>query len=916
MTGTGGLVGRDEELAAVEGFLGRTEPQVRTLLIEGAAGIGKTTLWEAGIEAGRQSNHEVRTSRPGEAEANFSFAVLGDLLADLPDEVLAALPPPQREAIEVALLLRAAEGERSYANAVAVGFLSILRTLAEAQPVLIAIDDVQWTDRPSAGAIEYAARRLASTPVRFLFANRSGIALPFDLTRPEHAGHLRRVDLGPLSLGALGRVLTIRLGRTLPRPVVSRIYAESGGNPFFGLELAGALIRRGLTDLPADRLPMPAHLGELVRERLELLPGKTRDALGLAAALADPRLAVLEAAGATDDLDPAFRGGVLEMDGERVRFTHPLLAGAAYAALSPSRRREVHRRLAALASDPEERARHLALGADGPSEEIAEVLDEAAKLASARGAPAAAATLADLAAGATPAAALTDRARRQVDAAGYLFVAGETATARAMLEPLVETLPAGRERARALLCLGMTREDGLPLAASYFDRACAEADGDELLMATIHIRQADNAGVRGNFGAGLDYARAGLECAERTGHRETIALALAELAVHEQRSGSITPGLLDRAVEMQESIRDLPPGYRSARRARAIRSLAADNLDAARADLEDCYRRAVEQGDEFEEPIILMYLSQVENLAGDLPAAMRYTDQGVEAAEELGLPQTGDALGCARALVAAHLGRAEARSEAQAALRSAEAAGDGLGQIRARAVLGFLELSSGNPKAAVEFLRPLPQLTSTVSPSEFRFLANLIEALITIGDVAGAETLLVPFERGTGLRDTPWTRACSRRCRGLLRAVRGDLAGALAALGDALVEHEGLSMPFERARSLLAFGQVQRRAKQKGAARATLGEALAIFERMGTPLWADKARAELARIGGRGPAGNELTEAESRIAALVAEGKSNKEIAAALFVTVNTVEGHLSHAYAKLGVRSRGELVHRLRRAD
>jgi DNA-binding CsgD family transcriptional regulator len=916
MTGTGGLVGRDEELAAVEGFLAGAEPRVRTLLIEGAAGIGKTTLWEAGIEVARESGFEIRTSRPGESEATFSFAVLDDLLANLPAGVLAALPPPQREAIEVALLLRAAEGERSYGNAVAVGFLSILRTLAEAQPVLIAIDDVQWTDRPSAGAIEYAARRLASTPVRFLFANRSGIALPFDLTRPEHAGHLRRVDVGPLSLGALGRVLTMRLGRTLPRPVVSRIYVESGGNPFFGLELARALVRRGLTDLPADRLPVPAHLAELVRERLGLLPDKTRDALALAAALAEPRLAVLEAAGVADDLEPAFQAGVLEIDGKRVRFTHPLLAGAAYGALPPSRRREVHRRLAAFAADPEERARHLALGAEGPSAEIAEILDGAATLASARGAPAAAASLAEMAARATPANAHAERARRQVDAAGYLFVSGETATARAMLEPLVETLPGGRERARALLCLGMTCEDSLPLAASYLDRACAEADGDELLMATIHIRQADNAGVRGNFGAGLDYARAGLECAEHVGHRGTIALALAELAVHEQRSGSITPGLLDRALEMQESIRDLPPGYRSARRARAIRSLAADNLDAARADLQDCYRRSVEQGDLFEERIILMYLSQVECLAGDLPAAVRYINQGVEAAEELGLPQTDDALGWARALVAAHLGRAEARSDAQVALESAEAIGDGLGQIRARAVLGFLELSSGNPKAAVEFLRPLPQLTSTVSPSEFRFLANLIEALIAMGDGEGAEALLVPFERGTCLRDTPWTRACSRRCRGLLLAARGDLAGALAALEDALVEHEGMAMPFERARSLLALGQVQRRAKRKGAARATLHEALAIFERLGTPLWADKARAELARIGGRRPAGIELTETERRIADLVADGKSNKEIAAALFVTVNTVEGHLSHAYAKVSVHSRGELVHRLRRAD
>ena len=145
-----------------------------------------------------------------------------------------------------------------------------------------------------------------------------------------------------------------------------------------------------------------------------------------------------------------------------------------------------------------------------------------------------------------------------------------------------------------------------------------------------------------------------------------------------------------------------------------------------------------------------------------------------------------------------------------------------------------------------------------------------------------------------------------------LLAAQGDIAGAEAGFERALTEHARTQDPFQHARTLLAQGITQRRGKQRGAARLTLEQALAIFERLGAPLWAQKARSELARIGGRAPARGELTEAERRIAALVAEGRTNREVAAALFVTEHTVEGALTRAYRKLGVRSRTELAHRL----
>lgn len=775
-----GLFGREDELAVVREFaLG----DVGGLLIEGVAGVGKTALWDAAFAACGSSGARGLVSRPGAAEASFSFAVLADLFQGLPRELLEELPAPQARALEVALLRREPEGERSYAHAVAAGFLSVLRLLASDRPLVLAIDDVQWADQASAAALGYALRRLGREPIRFLLARRSGTSAPVELD----VKGLTRIELGPLSLGATRRLLRSRLEHAFPRPVVARIHAESGGNPFFALELARALLRRGLTELVGERLPVPAHLSELVRERLETLPGPTRDALGLVAALADARLAVIEAAGVADRLDPAFRAGVVEADGERVRLTHPLLARAAYSMLSASRRRDVHRRLAALVADPEERARHQALGTERPSETIAQVLDEAARLAAARGAPSAAATLVDLAVRATPAVHTRARAGREIDAAAYRFVAGETTAARAALEPLVETLPPGRECARALLHLGVTREDDLRVAARYLERAAVEAEGDDGLLASIHARQADFAGMRGDFKTAVAHARAGLESAERSGDQRAIALALPELAAAELRLGSATPGVLERAVELQDSIPDLPPGHRSARRTRATSLLTAGLLDLARTDLESARRQAEEQGDEFEEPIILSQLAELECLAGDIHAALEHAERGVEAAEQLALEQTLNTLRCQRALVAAHLGREEeARADAQAALLSAESIADGLGQIRARAALGFLDLSLGDAASAAACLRPLTELAADVPASVFRFLPNLIEALLTLGEDDDAAQLLTQLEA----EHTPWTRACWSRCGGLLLATRQDLEGALATLACAVAEQE------------------------------------------------------------------------------------------------------------------------------
>jgi DNA-binding CsgD family transcriptional regulator len=170
---------------------------------------------------------------------------------------------------------------------------------------------------------------------------------------------------------------------------------------------------------------------------------------------------------------------------------------------------------------------------------------------------------------------------------------------------------------------------------------------------------------------------------------------------------------------------------------------------------------------------------------------------------------------------------------------------------------------------------------------------------VTIGELDQARDYLAEFEERAQAYGRPWGLATAARCRGLLHAAEGDLPAALATFERALGAHERVPGPFERGRTLLALGTTQRRAKQKRAARTSLQQALAVFERLGASLWAAKARAELGRIGGRAAAAPQLTPTEERVAVLVAEGRTNKEVAAALFVTVHTVEANLSMSYSR-----------------
>ena len=370
-------VGRDRELQEISAFL-RDEEGALVLLLEGEAGIGKTTVWKEAA-ASAVPRYRVLRARPVEIEGGISFAAVGDLIGGVLAEVQADLPFPQRRALERALVIAEHPGAPPEPEEIAFAFLSTLRALARTQRILIAVDDIQWLDQPSAAVLLFAARRIGDDAIRFVLAERTGSS-SVPLTRAISDSALQHVLLGPLTPGAIQHVLHEQLGVTLARPTLHLVHKTSGGNPFYALELArGWMQADGRVDA-GEPPKVPASLTALVDERLAALQPETETALHVAALLADPTVDVVTSIlGAPVSLRPAVDARVIEIDGRRIQFTHPLLASGLAARIEPRSVPELHRRIAAAVIHPEERARHLARAADGVDPDAPGALDLAAR---------------------------------------------------------------------------------------------------------------------------------------------------------------------------------------------------------------------------------------------------------------------------------------------------------------------------------------------------------------------------------------------------------------------------------------------------------------------------------------------------------------------------------------------------------
>jgi predicted ATPase len=345
----------------VTAFLASAAQQVSGLVVEGEPGIGKTTAWSAIIERAVETGFRVLSARAGSAEVVLTFAVLADLFSELEPSVLAELPELQRVAVD-RLLAQAGDSPATNERVLGAAFLSAVARLAADQPVLIAVDDVQWLDASSEAALSYAVRRLKGR-VGVLVTARSSTT--GEVTAPwlqlRRADGVDRISLAPMTIGDLHKLFAARLGRSLPRPRMVRIADVSRGNPFYALELA-----RAMNEPPGKEPTLPPSLSGLVRARLAGLGDDVGSVLLAAATASTPTVELLATAtGNTVErvielLDEAEAQGVIVFDGNRVQFSHPLLATGVYTNTSHAARRAIHRRLAELVQQPDARARHLA----------------------------------------------------------------------------------------------------------------------------------------------------------------------------------------------------------------------------------------------------------------------------------------------------------------------------------------------------------------------------------------------------------------------------------------------------------------------------------------------------------------------------------------------------------------------------
>jgi DNA-binding CsgD family transcriptional regulator len=905
-----GLVSRPVEFRAISEFLRSATDQTSSLVIEGEAGVGKTTLWLAAQDEARARGFEVLSARIGETESVLAYAALADLLGDIDPAILARLPDLQRLAVDRVLLRASSEGPETDQRVVTAALTAAVEHLSVEKPLLLAIDNVQWLDSSSQAVVAFAARR---------FRGRIGVLVTercdpdcrsastwLHLARPDG---VKQIRVGPLSLGGLHAMISARLGRTFSRPTMVRIAEISGGNPFYALELARAIHVGSGRAQPS----LPGTLAGLMRLRIGSLEGEAGDVLLAAASAANPTVELLaEVVGITVEhtvelLEGAESTSIIAIDGNRVHFSHPLLAHSVYTDASPARRRAMHRALSEVVDLPELKARHRALAAARGDAETLKAIDVAADAARARGAPAAAAELVEMAMSLGG-----DKPSRRIRAAEHHFKAGDAERARSLLDSTIDELRPGMLRGVTLNLMAGIRmyDDTFVEAAALLKRALADADDNPALKVQTLLSLAFAQGMSGEFDDSLRNARQAVADAEQLGYPPLISRALAMLVNTTFLYGhGVDEANLQRALELEDRGTDTPIPF-CASAVNALIYAWTGQLHIASRQMAAVRDRCVERGAENDLMAVAGYCTLIEMWSGNFAEAAALADDTMERAEQVGGSRT-IAL-TVRAAVAAYTGRErEARADAAAALAIArECRSPRLAEWPTMS-LGFLEVSLGNYTQALTTLQPMLDVFDSLPGSEIMiatFIPDAVEAMVGVGRHADAVPLIEELEQNGARLGRSWMIAVGARCRSAWLAATGDIVAATRMAEDAITEHDRLPMPFERARTVLLLGQLQRRQRQKETASATLREALEAFETIGTPLWSDRARAELARTNVAPTRELALTPSERRVAELAASGMTNRDVAAALFISPKTVEANLARIYRKLGIKTRAEL--------
>lgn len=876
------LYGRSVEISALDKVIAQARHGCgEAVVLRGEAGVGKTALLDAAAARGGA----MRVLRTGgvESESDLAFAALHQLLRPVAG-MLDALPGPQRDAVRAALgHVAGGAGDRFLLGA---GVLSLLAEAAGQEGLICVVDDFQWADRASADALLFAARRLGTERIAMLFAVRGDAPVK---------GVPSTVGVCGLPEDAAAELLESRFG--LPAaPVRRELITLTRANPLALEEIAARLTPEQLT----GREPLPDPLlggARLFGDRVAGLSASARLVALLAAVETDLEV-VLRAAErlpagaagsgtATAALAELEESGLAEVSGTGMRFRHPLMRSAVHEAAAPAEVRRVHAVLAEL-TEGDRRAWHLAGAALGQAEPVAVALAEAAGRARDRGGYGAAATALTRAAELTPEPRA--RAVRLKDAAAAAWLAGRPGQAESLLAEAREgagsdnslAMEIARLRGRFELNSGNAAEAVRILAA-----------GDSLDMLADAVEAAS---FVGDTAAIVELGR------RAAAHPEGFLRdAVAGIGLH-LNGDAAGPGLLRRALARADELENAA-GYLWATAAAS----ALGEMDLATELAERAGRVARVSGMAGQLPVVLEFVATADRLAGRLARSRAVSEEGLALAREAGYENTAAAHLANLAVLAALRGKEEScERQAREALAIALPHRVGLHAGVAAYALAMLDLCLGRCASAHDRFRAIASAGPGAGHPTvaWRATPDRIEAAVGAGDEAGARAALAAYERSTEHAATSESRALLARCRGLAES-------AEEAFDEALRLHTN---PFEAARTALLLGERLRRAQRPGQARAHLRMAWEIFEQAGARPWARRAQEELraaGEIGSAPPPGvlDALTPQELRIAGLVADGLSSRQIAAQLFLSTRTVEYHLYRIYPKLGISSRTDLA-------
>jgi len=902
------LVGREGECKAIERVLARARAgAAASLVLRAEAGVGKTALLRLAIEGAAASMRVVRATGV-ESEAELEYSGLLEVCRPLLSQ-LETLPERQANELRVALALDA--GPTPDRFGVGAATLSLLAAAAESEALLVVVDDAQWLDHASASALLFAARRLLADRVAFLFATRED---GFDAAGIEE---LRLAGLGREATAALVERAT---GRRLAPDAAAALQAATGGNPLALLELSErlepALLAGGGLGPP---LPVTEQIERAFARRLQRLPDTTRRALCVVAAarteaLATPLAAMRRLGLEADVLVPAEDAGLIVVEAATCRFQHPLLRAVAYHDRPRSEQRAAHRALADEldgTASTEQTAWHLASAAVGVDERAADALAAAASSALARGGHSAAAAALERAAQLTPGAAL--RVDRLADAAELAWNGGESARAAALVEEALASTADVPTRVRLLTLGGRIEfQEGRQARARELFGDVVDLLGDEdpehtIRMLGFVVYTCFN---EGRIAESVEVARrahslaaGGPEAAVLHGN---YLLGRALLLAGRAEGAPLLTGIVERVREEDHSALVLT---------RLAASFAAlDRVDEAAAAAQRLVALAREEGPPMVLILRLSTLMSVTVRNGSWSQTVAAATEGAELARQLGQDNV-------LAIFLSVLGHVQAaRGEEESCRRNIgealgvfERSGSGAEAERLRLALALLDLGLDRLPAAVDTLEAVADAVEEMGLYD-RDVApepELVEALVHVGRRADAGRRLERWLERAEPEATLWAPPLAARCRGLL-AGDAEFAGHFE---RAIELHAGTTDRFQLARTHLAYGQRLRRGGRRVDARPQLRAALDLFERLEAAPWAEQARQELRASGEKlrraAFAGDELTPQELQIALQVAEGKQNKAVAAAMFLSPKTVEFHLGRIYRKLDIGSRSELVRR-----